>query len=217
MGRSSETTIPCGAVLFDLDGVLVDSTPLIIRRWTEWAIERGLVPQAVLAAAHGRRTIDAMRALERERADEEAATFEEQEESETDGLAPFPGARELLESLPNGHWGVVTSGSARLAKSRLRACGLPIPAVLVSADDVSKGKPNAECYALASRRLRVRPEEAVVIEDTPAGVRAGRGAGIRVIAVATTYPIDQLAEAEYCVAGVQEIVASSGGLRLQPM
>ena len=210
------TTIECGAVLFDLDGVLVDSTALVTRLWTHWSGERGLAPEDVLAAAYGQRTIDTMRAIARERAEEEAAAFDEREESETEGLAPLPGARELLGSLPGGRWAVVTSGSARLAKSRLQACGLPLPVVLVSADDVSNGKPDPECYLFGSRRLGIGPEEAVVIEDTPAGIQAARAAGMRTIAVRTTYPGDRLAEADFCVAGVHEIVASPGGLRLQP-
>jgi sugar-phosphatase len=204
--RSMQTEMLCSAVLFDLDGVLVDSTPLVTRLWTSWASENGHDIAEVLAAAHGQRTVDTMTSLfGNEDAAKQAELFDQRELREVDGLVALPGARELLEQMPPGRWAVVTSGSKNLARSRMSVCGLPAPSVLVSAEDVSHGKPDPEGYSLACARLGAEASTAVVVEDTPAGVRAGRAAGTRVVAVGTTYPIEELGEADVCSGGLSDI------------
>ena len=127
----------------------------------------------------------------------------------------MPGAPDLGKSIPEGRWGVVTSGSRLLAQNRLRYCGLPVPEVLVTSDDVTNGKPHPEPYLKGAERLGFRPDECVVIEDAPAGVQAARAAGMKVIGMASTYAASKLAEADAVVeafAGIQ--VSPNGANRL---
>jgi mannitol-1-/sugar-/sorbitol-6-phosphatase len=209
-------TVSCSAVLFDLDGVLIDSTPLVKRLWESWGAKHGVDAGPLLASALGQRIIDTMMHLvdkglfSVEGATEEAAVMETRAEADSDGLVPFPGAGELLEKVQPGAWAVVTGETRRLATTRLNICGLPIPEVLVTADDVAMGKPDPESYLAASRRLGVDARQAVVIEDTPTGIEAGRAAGMRVIAVTTTYPEADLGRADFCIGGVGDIVARVG-------
>lgn len=176
------TRFPCAAVLFDLDGVLVHSAAAVRRSWRAWALAHGLDPDAVQAATHGRRTVDTIREvapyLDAESA---AADLEAAQALDTAGLSAGAGARRLAARLVAGEWGVVTSGTRRLALARLRAAGLPEPGVLVAGDDVARGKPSPEGYLLAAGRLNQPPARCLVVEDAPAGVTAGRAAGMRVL------------------------------------
>jgi len=185
-----------GAVLADMDGVLVDSGAAIARAWRRFAARHHLDPEVVLAATHGRPTIDVIRTvapcLDAER---EAAAVEREQIEDVDGVQALPGARELVESAPAGRFAVVTSASRRLAEARLRAAGLPIPDVLVTADEVEHGKPHPASYLHAARILGVPPAHSVVLEDAPAGVDAGVAAGMTVIAVLTTNPESALGRA----------------------
>ena len=176
-----------GAVLSDMDGVLVDSWTAIERTWRRFAQRHGLDPEVVLAASHGRPTIDVIRAVAPHLdADAEAAAIDREQIAEVDGLRALPGARELVESVPAGRFAVVTSASRPLAESRLRAAGLPVPDVLVTADEVENGKPDPAGYLRAACLLGVDPAHSVVLEDAPAGVEAGIAAGMTVIGVLTT-------------------------------
>jgi len=135
----------CSAILFDLDGVLVDSTRSVARQWRRWAEENNIDPEKVLAIAHGRRTIEVVRILAPQlNAEAEEKKIEKREADDNDGVAVMPGAADLLKSNPEGSWCVVTSGTRYLATSRLRFFHLPIPRVLVAADDVRKGKADPE-------------------------------------------------------------------------
>jgi sugar-phosphatase len=194
MDRNAEH-LTCDAILFDLDGVLIDSTRCIIRHWQEWAERHALDLSEILRVAHGIRTIETMRHvaphLDVER---EAAQFTAHEVADTDGVVAIGGATQILNSLPVGAWAVVTSGSSALARARLRQAGLPIPPILVTADNVTRGKPDPEPYLIGAQRLGVAAKRCVVVEDAPAGIEAGHKAGMRVIGIQATHTREVLLE-----------------------
>jgi len=191
------THLRCDAVLFDLDGVLVNSTECVERHWRRWAVEHLLDLDEIMRVAHGRPTVETIRLVAPHvPAEEEAARLNAAEAFDTDGVAAVEGAAQLVRVLPEDAWAIVTSGTRDTARTRLRHTGMPMPSVLITADDVKRGKPNPEAYLLAAARLDVRPETCVVIEDAPAGIRAARAAGMRVIAVATTHSQAELGEAD---------------------
>ena len=206
-------TFLCSAILFDLDGVLIDSTPSVARQWRLWAQENGIDPEKVLAIAHGRRTVEVVRLLAPHLAAEsEVRKLERREADDSEGVTVMPGAVELVRSIPDGRWGVVTSGTRYLATSRLRLGNLPMPRVLVSADEVEKGKPDPEPFLQGAQLLGVNPAECLVIEDAPAGIRAAHSGGMKVIALPSTYPVSELQEAEVVVQTLRQIrVDWSGG------
>ena len=185
----STTVFDCDAVLFDMDGTLVDSRALVEMMWLRWAARRDVSPEVILAVAHGRPTYDTMRIVAPEIATrEEAAALDAEEAAEKGGEMQVPGAAALLAAMPAGRWAVFTSAFHAIARDRIAGVGLPVPEVLLGADDVRQGKPHPEGYIEAARRLRVDPERCVVIEDTQPGVRAGRAAGAKVVGLRTTYP-----------------------------
>ncbi len=187
----------CRALLLDLDGVLVDSTETIRRNWLRWAVARGLEGETVIRAAQGRRTLETVRMVAPHLdAEAELARLAADEASETAGVRNVPGASELVASLPPGSWAVVTSALRSAALLRLRHVGLPVPNVLVAADEVAAGKPHPEGYLAAAARLGVLPGDCIVVEDAPAGVEAARAGGMRVIAVATSHAATELAGAD---------------------
>src|SRR4051812_30737991 len=178
----------CRAVVFDLDGVLVDSTAYVERQWRRWAIAKGFSPEPFLRVCHGRRAIETIQlAAPHLDAAAEVAAFVPDEDSAVEALQPIKGAAQLLQALPVGSWAVATSGTRAGAMERLRNAGLPVPAVLVCAEDVLHGKPSPDVYLLAAASLGVSPGECVVIEDAPAGIQAARAAGMRVVALTTTH------------------------------
>ena len=204
----------CSAILFDLDGVLVDSTHSVTRQWRIWANENNLDSARLLEIAHGRRTVEVVQLLTPHLATaDEVAKIEQREAADTEGVRVMPGAAELVASIPNGRWGVVTSGTRHLATSRLGLANIPIPVVLISADDVVEGKPNPEPYLKGAQRLGVDPSECVVIEDAPAGILAAHAGGMKVIALASTYPVADLREAEAVVQSLTQIHVSFDGAR----
>src|SRR5262249_24425822 len=199
-------TFRCSAILFDLDGVLVDSTPSVSRQWRLWAKENNVDAEKVVQTAHGLRTIEVVRLLAPHLdAEAEVQRIERREAADTDGVTVMPGATELVKSLPRDRWGVVTSGTRHLATSRLRLAKLPLPEVLVSADDVAKGKPDPEPYLRGAQLLGVNPSECLVIEDAPAGIRAAHAGGMRAIALTSTYSASALNEADTVVRSLGEI------------
>lgn len=207
-------TFSCSAILFDLDGVLVDSTRQVDREWREWATRKGVDGDAVMAIAHGVRTIEVIRRVAPHLdVEAEAAAIENHEASDQRGVTVMPGALDLVRSIPDGRWGVVTSGSRLLASNRLRYCGLPVPDVLVTSDDVTNGKPHPEPYLLGAERLGFAPAECLVIEDAPAGIESARAGGMRVIGMASTYAPAKLAEADAVVRKLVAIRVSANGAR----
>lgn len=191
------TELECSALLFDLDGVLVDSLAVIERHWRRWATSRGVDVSKVLEVAPGRPTVETIALVAPHLdAEREAAAQAAAEAPDTDGLVPIEGALDLVGSLPRRSWAVITSGIRITAETRLTHAGLPIPEVLVSADDVSRGKPDPEGYLTAARRLGTAPSECVVVEDTPAGLAAAKAAGMRAIGVAFQFEPEDLADAD---------------------
>ena len=191
----------CSAFLFDLDGVLVDSSVVVERIWRRWAERHHLDPEAVLRIHHGRQVRDSLRAVFPSLAvDAEVDWLDAAELEDVDGLTVVPGVKELLASVPRDRWAIVTSCSQALATLRLGAVGLPIPKTLVVAEDVKNGKPAPDAYLLGARRLGRDPRECVVFEDAPAGLAAGRGAGARVIALTTSVGADRLVGAAAFIA-----------------
>jgi sugar-phosphatase len=181
------TTIRCHALLFDLDGVLIDSTPAVARVWHRWAREHGFDPAEVVRRAHGRPSLSTIREY-LPRADHEAENreVERRELEDTEGVIQLPGTQHLLDSLPARRWTIVTSCTRPLAEVRLRTAGLAIPRNMITASDVENGKPHPEPYQKAATILGYAAADCVVAEDVPAGIRAGRAAGARVVAFTTT-------------------------------
>ena len=193
-------------MLFDLDGVLVDSTPAIIQVWTAWSKANGVDPNTVLNVMHGRRSAEVLTVLAPHvnpevevRRIEGAITHCEH------GTVAIPGAAELLRSLPHRRWAVVTSGLREFATARLKAAGLPVPDVLVAADDVVKGKPDPEPYLKGAELLGVEARECLVIEDAPAGIVAAHASGMKAVGLATTYAAEDLHDADFVVRGLQQV------------
>jgi mannitol-1-/sugar-/sorbitol-6-phosphatase len=184
----------CAALLFDLDGVLVDSTASVERSWRRWAVRHGLDPDALMRVVHGRRAVDTIRAVAPDLdAEAELAGLVEAESEDTADVVALPGAAAFVGALPGDRWAVVTSGSRPVALARFRAAGITPPRVLVTADIVARGKPDPEGYLTAAARLGVPPTACVVVEDAPAGLAAARAGGMRAIALTTTHAAADLA------------------------
>jgi sugar-phosphatase len=179
--------IQCSGVLFDLDGVLVDSTPAVARVWGAWATEHGLDPQETVRRAHGCPSLATVRELLPDGDPEkENREVERREIADVDGVVPLPGVLDLLRKLPGDNWTIVTSCTRALALVRIQAAGLPLPKLLTTSQDVTNGKPAPEPYLRGAATLSLTASDCVVIEDAPAGIRAGKAAGARVIALRTT-------------------------------
>jgi mannitol-1-/sugar-/sorbitol-6-phosphatase len=187
----------CEAVLFDLDGVLVDSTPAVERVWRDWADRRGQDADQILRIAHGRRTAETILLVAPHLdAEAEASELERQESGNMEGVLEVEGARALLLSLPPKSWTVVTSGSRTLATGRMEHLELPAPLNFVTAEDVTSGKPDPEAYIRGAGLLGASPGACVAIEDAPSGIRSAKAAGMSVVAVATTHEPSELSEAD---------------------
>jgi sugar-phosphatase len=193
-------SLRCRALLFDLDGVLVDSTPTVERTWRAWAARHGLDAAQVLDVAHGRRTRETLGLVAPHLdASTELAALAAAELADLAATRPLPGAAALLAALPEARWAVVTSGTQAVALGRLRAAGLPTPVVLVTAEDVTRGKPDPEGYLAAAARLGVDAPACVVVEDAPPGLAAATAAGMPTLGVLGTHTAAQLARATLLV------------------
>lgn len=180
------------AVIFDMDGTLIDSTAAVERAWTTWAVEEG-VSAAELAGQHGVPSEDVVRAvLPPQRQDAAIERINALELADVDGIVPLPGATETLEALPAAQVAIATSCSAPLAKARLSASGLRPPQVVITADDVGRGKPAPDPYVAAAGWLGADPGRCLVVEDAPKGLLAARSAGSATLAVLTTTPAAEL-------------------------
>jgi mannitol-1-/sugar-/sorbitol-6-phosphatase len=189
------------AILFDIDGTLVDSTPVVERSWHTWAQEYGVDAEEVMRVCHGRRTEDTVAEFVTPRQLAGAvARLQALELADFDGVTALPGARELLDVLPRERWSAVTSGERALMTARLAAAQLQIPETLICAEDVAVGKPSPEGYLKAAAALGFDAKQCVVVEDAPAGIAAGLAAGAQVLAVTTTHAAHQVANADLIVA-----------------
>jgi sugar-phosphatase len=187
----------CQAFLFDMDGVLADSTPAVGRVWAQWAREHQLDPEEVVRRAHGRPSLTTIREYLPEGDHlQENREIERRELAGVEEIVTFPGAQQLLASLPQERWAIVTSSTRRLAEARHRATGLPRPRCFITSDDVTRGKPDPQPYLLAAQALGFAIADCVVVEDVGAGIRAGKAAGARVIALQTTASPAELLAAE---------------------
>jgi len=199
-------TFHCAVILFDLDGVLVDSTGAVARLWRLWATDKGLDPDYVLGIAHGVRTIEVVRrAAPWLDAAAEVLKIEQREAADRNGVRPMPGAFQLINRIPPERWAVVTSGTRTLATARMKYGNLPMPAVLVSADEVINGKPDPEPYLIGARLLQRSPEACLVIEDAPAGIQAAKAAGMKVLGLTSTYSPPELRAADAVVGSLSAI------------
>jgi mannitol-1-/sugar-/sorbitol-6-phosphatase len=209
-------TFHCAAILFDLDGVLVDSTRSVERQWRAWARDRGIDAEKVMAIAHGVRAVEVIRAVAPHLdAEVEVGKLESREAADRDGVVVMPGALDLIRAIPAGRWCVVTSGRRNLACARLRLAGIAVPKVMIAADQVTNGKPHPEPYLKGAEALGVLPAECLVIEDAPAGIRAAHAGGMKVIALTSTYSASVLAEADVVIHGLDQIrVALDGAGKL---
>ena len=205
------------AVLFDLDGTLVDSTAVVVRCWLAWAAERGIAPER-LQGYHGVPAADIVRDLVSEADVPDAlARINELELLDVRGITLLPGAADALAALPPGRAAVVTSCTDALAAARMAATRLDAPPVLVAADHVHRGKPDPEPFLLGAERLGVDPEHCLVVEDAPSGLAAARAAGMATLAVTTTTPREQL-RADAVVGTLADVVLTSQaeGVRVRP-
>lgn len=209
---SAEIHVLCQAILFDMDGVLMDSTAAVTRVWRAWAEEHGFDAGHVAHIAHGRPSLTTIRELLPD-ADHEAENriVERREMEDLEGVVACAGARELLAALPEDQWALVTSSTRPLAQVRLRAGGLPLPRYIVTGSDVAHGKPHPEPFLKGAEILGVAPRDCLVIEDTAAGICAGKAAGCRVLAFRTTMSEDILLAAQ-----PDWLADSCAAIRLEP-
>jgi sugar-phosphatase len=207
------TVLRCGAMLFDMDGVLVDSTPAVARVWTVWAQKHGFDPDDVVHKAHGRPSIATIRELlPNGKHEAENREVERLEIEDITDVVALPGALDLLRAIPEMRWNIVTSASRRLAEVRLRAAGLPVPKHLVTATDVERGKPFPDPYLKGAEVLGISPTECVVAEDAASGVRSGKSAGARVLGLRTTST-----DRELLTAGADWMADNLSALSLDPL
>lgn len=208
--------IRCKGVLFDMDGILISSLGSVERCWTIWANMRGIDPKHACKVAHGCRSIDTV-ALLRPDLDAEAENqiIEDMECEDTEGITQLPGVLKLLEALPANRWTVVTSATERLARVRLAAGGIPVPERIVTAEQVTEGKPYPAPYLAGAALLGFVPEECVIFEDAASGTKSGRAAGCIVVATTFSHPIESLDAADYLIedltgVGVETLAGDKG-------
>lgn len=192
---SELVSLKCKAILFDMDGTLVDSTSIVELAWGSWAARHKIALEDVLSFSHGHPTIATLEHfLPGQDHSEELEELSRFEETQTEGILAVPGAADVLHALQthNRPWAVVTSARRKLAETRVAAAGLPLPTVIVPIDEIRNGKPHAEGFIHAAALLGVAPEECVVFEDTRPGIEAGMSAGMQVVGLLTTYSSQQL-------------------------
>jgi sugar-phosphatase len=196
------------AVLFDLDGVLVESREATERVWLEWALKNGIDEGALRSAMHGVRSVEVVRALRPDLdSAAEAETIERKQAEDVRGLRAIAGAADALGALREDRVAVVTSATRPLAAARLGAVGIQLPAVVVYAGDVARGKPDPEGYLTAASRLGVEPAEALVVEDSPPGIQAGRAAGAATVALTSTHAASELSAADVVIPSLEGLPA----------
>lgn len=202
----------CEAVIFDLDGVLVDSNAMTQRQMRVWAARHQIPFHRIADVLHGRTTAETIRLVAPHLdAEHEATVIETLERQHANELVAFRGAGRLLSTIAPSRWAIATSSTRESALLKLTYTGLPIPGVLVSAADVPKEKPAPDAYLLAAQRLGVHAARCVVVEDAPAGVEAGRAAGSYVIGIVATVPAQALEAAHVVLGCLDDLMATNNG------
>ncbi len=204
-------------ILFDMDGVLVSSIGSVERCWRRWAAHYDVPGADAFDVPHGVRAIDIMQSLVPGIDTVEGLRLiEDMELEDVADLMVLPGAGELLRSLPEGRWAIVSSATRRLLIGRLQAAGLPLPELIISGDMVERGKPDPEPYHRGAELVHARPEDCLVVEDAPSGVRAGVAAGCAVLGVEGTHAREELlaAGARWVVASLELVSVKSHGPNL---
>jgi sugar-phosphatase len=198
--------LSCIAVIFDLDGVLIDSDAAIEHRWRQWAEEHDIPFEDVKAIYHGRPMVEVIQEVAPDLDPEtEIDRMRDVMTAAPEHVLAFDGVKSILDDLPPERWAIATSARRRTATNRLDHVGLPTPNVFVTADDVTRGKPAPDAYELAAERLDVPPTDCVVFEDAVSGVEAARRAGTQVIGVATSTEPDALSDADAVVPSLSEV------------
>ncbi len=203
----------CKGFLFDLDGTLVDSLPVVERSWCQWADRFGISHDEILNYIHGKQAITSLRHFLAGRPEEEILAeftlLERIEATDTDGIIALPGALELLKTLEQNHipWAIVTSGSIPVAHARHKAAGLPMPEVFVTAERVTRGKPEPDAYLLGAELLGLAPQDCMVVEDAAAGVLSGLAAGCHVMAVNVPQDMPRLNEVDFNLNTLANVIA----------
>lgn len=189
-----------------MDGVLISSIGSVERTWTKWSIRHGMDPVAVIKAVHGRRAFESLQDL---RPDldpwPEHKWIEDTEVEDTEDIETLRGVRELLTSLPEKYWTIVTSATNRLARVRLVAGNVPVPEKIITGDDVANGKPDPEPYRKGAELLGFAPEDCIVVEDAASGIGAGKAAGCRVLATTFSHSVDTLSEADWVIETLEDV------------
>uniref|UniRef100_E6QK74 HAD-superfamily hydrolase subfamily IA, variant 3 n=1 Tax=mine drainage metagenome TaxID=410659 RepID=E6QK74_9ZZZZ len=190
-----------------MDGILISSLGSVERSWRAWAVARNIDPALAIRTAHGCRAIETIRKLRPDLDDlAELRWIEDLEVGDQEGVTVLPGVRELLAALPPERWTVVTSATERLARVRLAAAGLLVPERMITADQVTQGKPHPEPYLRGAELLSLPASDCVVIEDSGSGAKAGRAAGATVIATLFSHTPEELAAAHYLVHDLTEVM-----------
>src|SRR4051794_21780605 len=211
----SNLNLTCTAVLFDMDGTLVDSTSVVELAWGWWAKRHGIPLEAVLSFSHGRPTISTMEHfLPARDHTEELEEMARYEETQLEGILAVPGATQVVQALQNHPWAIVTSAWRMLAEARVTAAGLPLPKVIVPVDEIRNGKPDPEGFLRAAEQLRVPPEDCAVFEDTRPGIEAGLSAGMQVVGLLTTVDASQLRHSPL-IRDFRDVTIRSAGDRLR--
>lgn len=209
VAKSSPVQIRCKGVLFDMDGILISSIASVERSWTKWALLRGVDPAYACRTAHGCRAIETV-AILRPDLDSEAElkVIEDIELADGEGLTVLPGVLDLLAALPAECWTVVTSATERIARQRLRESGIPVPERLITAENVTQGKPDPQPFLAGAELLGFAPGECVVFEDSASGAKAGRAAGCTVVATTFSHPVDSLDAAHYLIKDMRGVTVT---------
>jgi sugar-phosphatase len=193
-------------ILFDMDGVLVSSIGSVERSWAKWSALHGLDPVETVMRAHGRRSIDSVRAIRPDLdAIAENQKIEDWEVEDTEGVEAVVGVCNFIKQLPMGSWTIVTSATRRLAEVRLGAAGITPPAKWITSDVVVNGKPDPEPYLKGLEVLGLPPEDCLVIEDAESGATAGRAAGCRVLGTTFSHSIENLTAADWIVDSLEHV------------
>jgi sugar-phosphatase len=202
---------PFEALLFDMDGTVLTSIVAAERIWSRWAIAHGLDVASFLPTIHGVQAVETIRRLNLAGIDPEAeaAAVTALELEDLDGVEEIAGARDFLSALPRDRWGIVTSAPRALALKRLTVAGLPIPDVLITAEDVERGKPAPDCYIVAANKLGVVPTNCLVFEDATAGIAAAEAAGASVVVVTATHH-ENLPVRHFCLTNYLQARTQSG-------